>query len=402
MSAGVAQKVARSLMERLVNGSGQLMNSETKEETKSYYRRSLPGTMMQFAKIVSSACTKYTASSDAEVAENWSMLAALLSQMDGFNGDESVWTWTPVDGATDEVIYDMVSAAFKNFETAFQISEPDSGKRKATTTEPELNGDFSSLDINGIHPEDVAGLRAAMQAIEIDPNKIKKNAAATAALKSIADGKIPQSLGVGQGGATGMHLPGAEPHFSSLSHDKSYLEDSRDEEDEIFLTVDGKFKRKHNNLKPTFSEWNHMNKVVENNARKVSPAFVKKVEGFHQALADLVDANGLDAIMTFDKFFRSRLASGHVTSIDPDSVKVAFLVRQQAAMVGDPKKLRRNGAGELARPPRASGSGTKTCNIFNRGERCKFKASCIFSHKCDKCGGNHPGKDCRKQTLALP
>ena len=86
--------------------------------------------------------------------------------------------------------------------------------------------------------------------------------------------------------------------------------------------------------------------------------------------------------------------NGHVSSISPDSVKVAFLMAQLKDQMSDPKKLRRNDSGNLTRPPRTSRSAS-TCNRFN-DSKCSFGDACRFSHACSKCGGSHPAKNCRK------
>ncbi|XP_045167733.2 uncharacterized protein LOC123531018 isoform X1 [Mercenaria mercenaria] len=42
-----------------------------------------------------------------------------------------------------------------------------------------------------------------------------------------------------------------------------------------------------------------------------------------------------------------------------------------------------------------TGQSRKTCNKFNRGDRC---TGCIYQHKCKTCSGNHPHYKCWKRT----
>ena len=41
-----------------------------------------------------------------------------------------------------------------------------------------------------------------------------------------------------------------------------------------------------------------------------------------------------------------------------------------------------------------SKNSSKTCFVYNKGEKCKFYP-CNYSHSCSNCKGNHPKAKCR-------
>ena len=114
-----------------------------------------------------------------------------------------------------------------------------------------------------------------------------------------------------------------------------------------------------------------------------------------------------DVLAEFDDTTRERIKRRELPGFDVSRLHTEFLIKHGQSLLTGSGHSGGSGGGSGGRAAggntsnggRASGNGAKpqgkTCNFFNSKKGCS-RDSCLFPHKCSKCGGAHSKINCDK------